>query len=79
MARFQCKCGEFLSTTEVPNDVQLRIYTDREWDDIINCEVLDPVAIPFPKYDVWCCLKCKRIYFFDWEYGNPIKVYKLEE
>lgn len=78
MAGFLCRCGESLSNTEAPNDVQLRVYTDKEWDDIINCETLDPISIPFPKYDVWRCTNCERIYFFDWGYGEPIKVYKLE-
>lgn len=78
MAGFLCRCGELLSNTEAPNDVQLRVYTDKEWDDIINCEVLDPISIPFPKYDVWHCTNCERIYFFKWGYEEPIKVYKLE-
>lgn len=27
-----CKCGEGLSTVEAPNDVQLRVYSDKEWE-----------------------------------------------
>jgi hypothetical protein len=26
-----CTCGEVLSNSEAPNDVQLRVYTDKEW------------------------------------------------
>lgn len=78
MASFLCKCGEILSTTEAPNDVQLRVYSDIEWDSLTNCEAIDPVEIPFPQYDVWKCTKCERIYFFEWGYGKPIKIYKLE-
>ena len=32
MAKMVCKCGTVLSTISAPNDVQLRVYTDREWD-----------------------------------------------
>ena len=77
MARFQCKCSETLSNSQAPNDVELRVYTDREWDEIINCEVLDPITIPFPKYDVWCCPKCERVYVFDGD--EVIKTYVLEK
>lgn len=76
MARFQCKCGETLSNSMAPNDIELRVYTDREWDQITNCETLDPVAIPFPKYDVWRCPSCERIYVFDGD--NIVKTYVLE-
>jgi len=77
--RMQCKCGEILSNSMAPNDIQLRVYTDREWDDIINMGEIDSINIPHPKIDVWRCPKCERVYVF--EYGNHkvIKVYKLEE
>ncbi|MMZ54640.1 hypothetical protein D1872_164650 [compost metagenome] len=76
MARFQCKCGEVLSNSLAPNNIELRVYTDREWDEIINCDVLEPITIPLPRYEVWRCSKCERIYVFD---GNKvIKTYVLE-
>lgn len=31
MARFSCKCGNILSISSCPNDVQLRVYTDKEY------------------------------------------------
>ncbi|WP_308722634.1 hypothetical protein [Paenibacillus polysaccharolyticus] len=79
MARMTCKCGEILSNVLVRNNVQLRVYTDKEWDDIIQLDSLDPLAIPFPKYDVWRCEKCERIYVCDWEYGKVIKTFIIEE
>jgi hypothetical protein len=79
MASVTCKCGEVLSTTLAPNDVQLRVYSDKEWDNIIQHDSIDPLTIPFPKYDVWRCNNCERIYVFDWEYGKVIKTYVLEE
>ncbi|WP_432774966.1 hypothetical protein AAFJ72_17465 [Brevibacillus gelatini] len=78
MARFQCKCGATLSNSNAPNDVELRVYSDREWDDIINLgDSIDPVTIPFPRYDVWRCTECERIYVFDED--TVIKTYVLEK
>lgn len=79
MARFKCKCGNILSTTQCPNDVQLRVYTDTEWDEMINMGIIDSLNIPRPKKDVWRCNHCNRIYVFDYGYGPPIAVYKLED
>lgn len=79
MARFLCKCGETLSNSMAPNDVELRVYTDKEWDDIINLGAIDSVDIPFPKNDVWRCSKCERIYVFEAGKDAVKKVYKLEE
>ncbi|GGH61404.1 hypothetical protein GCM10008014_36810 [Paenibacillus silvae] len=77
MARFQCKCGATLSNSEAPNDVELVVYTDKEWDRIINLgDLIDPITIPFPRYDVWRCLHCERIYVFDKD--TVIKTYVLE-
>ncbi len=77
MARFQCKCGLNLSNSKAPNDVELIVYTDKEWDEIINMgNLIDPVTIPFPRYDVWRCSQCERIYVFD--ENIVIKTYVLE-
>ena len=79
MASFLCKCGETLSNTLATNDIELRVYTDREWDEIINNDLIDPITIPFPEYEVWRCPKCERLYFFEDGNDNAIKIYKLEE
>lgn len=73
-----CKCGNILSTVEAPNDVQLRVYTDKEWDEIMNEEVLIPWKIPLPEYDVWMCPKCKRVYVFEDGNNIPVMKYVLE-
>lgn len=76
MARLLCKCGETLSNSLAPNDIQLRVYTDKEWDRIINQDMIDPLTIPRPKHDVWRCPKCERIYVFQGD--NVLKTYTLE-
>ena len=50
MARMTCTCGAELSNHEAPNDIQLRVYTDREWEEIFNCDNIIPWRIPLPKY-----------------------------
>lgn len=77
MARFGCRCGTILSNSLAPNDVELKVFTDKEWDDIINLGMIDSVDLPDPKHDVWRCPTCERIYVFD---GNKvIKCYVLEQ
>ncbi|RCW48610.1 hypothetical protein DFP97_106314 [Paenibacillus prosopidis] len=72
--QYQCYCGTRLSNVLVPNDIQLRVYTDFEWEEVLNNDLVED--IPLPKYDVWCCTNCKRIIFFD---GLKVEmVYKLE-
>ncbi|MCZ8513383.1 hypothetical protein O9H85_13285 [Paenibacillus filicis] len=34
MAIFKCDCGKILSNSICPNDIQLIVFTDREWEDI---------------------------------------------
>jgi hypothetical protein len=79
MAHMLCECGERLSNTMAPNDIELRVYTDKEWDDIINMGEIDSIDIPFPQYDVWLCPKCKRIHV--WKEGSMERValYELVE
>lgn len=39
MARMTCTCGAKLDNHEAPNDVELRVYTDKEWEDILMVKV----------------------------------------
>lgn len=77
MARFQCKCGECLSNSLAPNDIELRVYTDKEWDGIVNLGEIDSVDIPLPTREVWRCPKCERIYVFHED--ELVKTYVLEK
>lgn len=77
--RMICKCGETLSTSMAPNDIQLRVYTDGEWDDIVDMGVVDTINIPHPKYNVWRCPECERIYVFEGAKNKAIKIYGIEK
>ena len=79
MARMTCKCGNTLSNSLAPNDIQLRAFTDKEWDDIINMGMIDSADLPDPKVDVWRCPNCERIYVFESGNDKASKVYKLDE
>lgn len=46
---------EKFSNTLALNDIQLRVFTDREWDNIINIGQVDTLDLPDPKVDVWRC------------------------
>ena len=39
MARMTCTCGAKLDNHEAPNDVELRVYTDKEWEDNFDGEI----------------------------------------
>lgn len=67
-----------MSTVNSPNDIELHVYTDKEWDMIINMgDMIDPLSIPDPKNEFWRCPSCERLYVFD---GNAvIKRYVLED
>lgn len=77
MAQYWCKCGKRLSTIMAPNNIQYRVYSDQDWDDIINIGWMDSVDMPFPKNDVWRCPECERVYVFEGD--TVIKQYVLEE
>jgi len=79
MVRMVCKCGAELNNQESPNDIQLKVYTDREWDTIFDFDSINPWMIPLPHYDVWKCPKCQRIYCYEDGRDKPIKIYYLEE
>jgi len=79
MARMECRCGEVLSNSIAPNNIQLRVYTDKEWDSILVNDTIETWKIPTPSYDVWRCPKCETIYVFKEGSDKAIKTYILEQ
>ena len=79
MARMTCRCGAALSNQEAPNDIELVVYTDREWAEICDCDSIQPWMIPSPRYEVWRCPVCKRIYVYEGGADTSTMVYRLEE
>lgn len=79
MARITCSCGAVLSNGLFPNDIQLRVYTNEEWEKIFDCESINPWMIPLPQYEVWRCSICRSIYVYGNGNNQPIMVYRLEK
>ena len=78
MARITCKCGAESSNHASPNDIELVVYTDQEWEKICDCESIQPWMIPSPRYEVWRCPKCKRVYVYEDGNESPVMIYQLE-
>jgi len=78
MARMNCKCGEILSNSMAPNDIELRVYTDRELEKILEVDTIEAWKFPLPNRNVWRCPKCERVYVFEEGNDTAIKVYALE-
>jgi hypothetical protein len=78
MAKLLCKCGNTLSDSYVPSEVRYHVYSDEEFHKILENDVIETLSIPEPKYDVWKCPNCQRVYIFS-EGGSVIRTYKIEE
>lgn len=65
MAKFECNCGNILSNSRSPNDIEYHVYSDFEWNKILANNVIDSISIPRPQYEVWKCPKCQRLYIFE--------------
>ncbi len=74
-----CKCGAELTNQQAPNDIELVVYTDREWEEICDCDSIEPWMIPLPRYNVWRCPQCKRITVYEGANPFPVMKYVLEE
>ena len=79
MARVTCKCGNYLCNSGIPDDTQLLVYTEGEWDRITVDENLLVIDLPDPQYEIWRCQSCERIYVFEEGSDTPIKTYALEK
>lgn len=53
----KCLYGMELSNHEAPNDVELVVYTDKEWEKICDCESIEPWNIPLQRYNVYGYIK----------------------
>jgi len=79
-----CSCDENTSISQSTNNIQLRVYTDVEWDALLTPKdedhnIFDPNTFPLPTYDVWRCPICEKIYVFNWGVEKPIKIYIPED
>lgn len=78
MARTNCECGTVLTNHSIPNDIQLTVYTRKEWEKMCENGATETWLLPSPRYDVWRCPVCRRIAVYDWEDPAPLLKYELE-
>lgn len=76
--RMTCTCGCKISNQQAPNEIELIVYTDREWSEICDCDSIQPWMIPRPHYNVWKCPDCQRLYFYEGDADMPCMVYQVE-
>src|SRR5690606_23613529 len=46
MARYTCKCGTTLSNTQVPNEIEFHVFSDKLWSSIIEMNTVDTLNLP---------------------------------
>jgi hypothetical protein len=62
VARMECYCGAVLSNRSERNDVHLKVYTDKEFEQKVLNKL--PHLTDFPEFDVWRCPDCEKGYIF---------------
>ncbi|WP_083938152.1 hypothetical protein [Paenibacillus daejeonensis] len=78
MARFQCKCGKILSNTQCPNEIELHVFSDFQYEEIttLKPDEYGYINLPETLFDVWRCPTCERMHIFDG--AKLVKTYKIE-
>lgn len=75
-----CRCGNTLSNSENPNDIEIYGFPDRQFYKLTESGQTDfeNIADVDPEITFWQCPHCGRLYLF--KNGSNIPVcYKLEE
>jgi len=77
MAQLKCICGFMISDSEIPNDIEYRVFSTEDW---LENELLieENEKITPPPIHVWKCPSCKRLHVFNTKENKRIAVYKLE-
>lgn len=80
MARIRCRCGEVLNDFQIPSDIIIRAFPDKQFDDLLNYIGRDKPDDwpPEPQIEIWCCPVCGRMHVFKNGSLSPI-VYKIED
>lgn len=78
--RLQCRCGFDMWNGQVPNDIELWVYSDKRMDEILADDTVSTIELAGRfDYNVWLCPECKRLYVFKGHENNVVYVYKPEE
>lgn len=64
MARFLCACGNTLSNSRGPNEIEYYAFSPSQWEFLMTCGDIDVMEIPDGEGEIWRCPKCKRLHWF---------------
>lgn len=73
-----CLCQRPLTTDGEINENKYMVYTNIEIDDICELQRFEAKDTPNPKMYAIYCPDCKRIYCFDWDTNEIVRLYRLE-
>lgn len=62
MSKMGCQCGECLSNSEVPNDIEWWIYTKEDFEQWKENDYFEYTDEHETFNGFWLCPKCKRAY-----------------
>ena len=80
MAKLRCKCGQILSNSLYPNDIQHWVYSDKNIDKICKKNTIKvKKLIGKEDYEVWVCPECKRLIVFKNGKNKAKYIYQIEE
>lgn len=69
-----------MSNGQVPNDIELWVYSDKRMDEILADDTVSTVELAgMNDYDVWKCPACGRLYVFKNGENKVLRVYKPED
>ena len=80
MAGLKCTCGNGMWNGEQPNDIEIYMLSDREWDEITERdEHIMLMELPhIIKFEYWRCPECGRISVVNPKNGKKVRVYAIE-
>lgn len=64
MARLRCVCGNSLSNSRSPNEIQYYAFSANQWKYLLTCGEIDVLTIPDPEGEIWRCPQCERLCWF---------------
>jgi len=77
MAALECRCGNRLSDTSVPNDIVFHQFSDTEMENMLRQDYISTMDLHTSSAKIWKCPICYRLYIFDVN-GKVLEVYTKE-
>ena len=79
MLNIKCKCGENMWSSQMPNELEYWVYSDRQMDLMLQDDTLSSIDMCImSECKAWKCPKCSRLYILDSKTTDVLGVYKPE-